>query len=74
VAERIARATGLAGRIHELKTRTARTDRHPFFTLRYAKLASQILLPALYPADAPCLVRKAAIWHAYAARHGIAPR
>ena len=74
IAERIARATGLASKVQEVRRRIARPDRRPFFTLRYGKRASLILLPSLYPPGSPCLVRKRAIWHAYASRHGIVPR
>jgi len=74
IAERIARATGLASKVQEVRRRIARPDRRPYFTLRYGKRASLILLPSLYPPGSPCLVRKRAIWHAYASRHGIVPR
>jgi hypothetical protein len=30
-----------------------------------------VLLPLLYPATAPCLERKRAIWLDYARRHGV---
>ena len=74
IAERIARATGLASKVQEVRRRIARPDRRPYFTLRYGKRASLILLPSLYPPGSPCLVRKRAIWRAYASRHGIVPR
>jgi hypothetical protein len=66
---RIAKATGLSGYLIEVKTRKPDPKRHPFFHLRYGKRASVVLLPLLYPAEAPCLERKRAIWLGYAVRH-----
>jgi len=64
--------TGQMGNLAEMKTRIPRPNRHPFFELRYGKRSSLVLLPLIYPADAPCLERKRAIWLDYADRHGIA--
>jgi hypothetical protein len=63
----LGRALDLKGSIQEATT----TAGNPYFELRYAKVASSILLPLLYPTDAPCLERKRQIWHAYASRHGL---
>lgn len=55
--------------------RAARGTRHDCFTLRYGKVASHRLLPALYrDADAPRLARKWRVWASYARRHGLQPR
>ena len=48
------------------------TSGNPYFQLRYGKAASSRILSLLYPAGAPCLERKRAIWDAYVSRHGIA--
>jgi hypothetical protein len=64
----------LLGRVLALKGSLQETTTiagNPYFELRYAKAASSILLPLLYPTGAPCLERKRAIWHAYASRHGL---
>jgi hypothetical protein len=68
---RIANATGQVGTVGEVKTKEPRPNRHPFFDLEYGKRSSLILLPLLYPAAAPCLERKRAIWFSYALRHGL---
>jgi hypothetical protein len=67
--ERIARTIGLEGYLIEVTRRIPDPTRHPFFHLRYGKRASLVLLPLLYPAEAPCLERKRAIWLGYAVRH-----
>ena len=64
--EVLARVLNLKGSIHETTTSAG----NPYFELRYAKVASTILLPLLYPLGAPCLERKRDIWEAYVARHG----
>jgi hypothetical protein len=66
---RLASTTGQFGVISELKRKNPIPKRHPFFELRYAKLSSLVLLPLLYPTDAPCLERKRAIWLNYRERH-----
>ena len=63
----LGRVLNLKGSVQETMT----TAGNPYFALRYAKAASSILLPLLYPADAPCLERKRKVWHAYASRHGL---
>jgi hypothetical protein len=63
----LSRVLNLTGSVQETTT----TAGNPYFELRYAKAASSILLPLLYPIDAPCLERKRRIWHAYASRHGL---
>jgi hypothetical protein len=64
----LAHLLNLKGSVQESTT----TAGNPYFELRYAKAASSILLPLLYPPGAPCLERKREIWHAYASRHGLA--
>lgn len=54
-----------------LRQEPLRPGRHPFFTLKYGNRASTRLLPLLYPAGAPCLERKRAIWLDYASRHAL---
>ena len=55
--------------------RAARGRKHDCFTLRYGKVASQRLLPALYfDTRAPRLERKWRVWADYADRHGLDPR
>lgn len=68
---RLANTTGQVGTISEVKTKEPRPNRHPFFELEYGKRSSLVLLPLLYPAAAPCLERKRAIWFSYALRHGV---
>jgi len=52
--------------------RSARGRRHDCFTLRYGKVASHRLLPALYlDTRAPRLERKWQVWADYADRHGL---
>jgi hypothetical protein len=63
----LSHALDLEGSVQEATT----TAGNPYFELRYAKAASSILLPLLYPTGAPCLERKRQIWHAYASRHAI---
>ena len=63
--------TGQMGNLTEMKTKIPRPNRHPFFELRYGKRSSLVLLPLIYPADAPCLERKRAIWLNYAGRHAL---
>ena len=54
--------------------RSARGRKHDCFTLRYGKIASHRLLPALYlETRGPRLERKWRIWADYADRHGIDP-
>ncbi len=72
LADRLTWSVGVRGALAEQRSKTPRVGRHPFFALRYGKRASCVLLPLLYPADAPCLERKRATWYAYAMRHGIA--
>jgi hypothetical protein len=74
IASRVESATGLRGYLQEVRRRNPEPMRHPFFHLRYGKRGSLVLLPLIYPANAPCLERKRAIWLAYAARHAIAVR
>jgi len=62
------RVLEIKGSIQETTTSAG----NPYFELRYAKAASSILLPLLYPAGAPCLERKRDIWYAYVSRHGSA--
>jgi hypothetical protein len=64
----LGRVLDLKGSVQETTTRAG----NPYFELRYAKAASTILLPLLYPTGAPCLERKREIWHGYASRHGLA--
>jgi hypothetical protein len=66
----IAGATGQIGTIGEVKRKEPLPNRHPFYELEYAKRSSIVLLPLLYPPNAPCLERKRAIWDDYAKRHG----
>jgi len=66
---RLASATGRVGTIDEMRTNQPRPNRHPFYELEYGKRSSLVLLPLLYPADAPCLERKRAIWSSYVHRH-----
>ncbi|HEX9484938.1 MAG TPA: LAGLIDADG family homing endonuclease [Gemmatimonadaceae bacterium] len=55
--------------------RAARGGRHDCYTLRYSKVASHRLLPALYrETRAPRLTRKWRVWASYARRHGLQPR
>ena len=64
---------GVLGRVLNLKgsvQETTTTAGNPYFELRYAKAASSILLPLLYPTGAPCLERKREIWNTYVSRHG----
>jgi hypothetical protein len=61
----LARLLGLKGSIQKSITSAG----NPYFELRYGKAASSTLRPLLFPDGAPCLGRKRAIWHAYAARH-----
>lgn len=68
---RLYAATGQTGYLQELRLKKRLPNRHPFFELRYGKRSSLVLLPLRYPATAPCLERKRAIWHAYALRHGV---
>ncbi len=64
---RLAAALGIDGLII---TRAARGQRHACFTLRYGKLASHRLLPALYAGTAaPRLTRKWRVWAGYMERH-----
>lgn len=63
--------TGFRATVAELRRKASQTKRHPYFGLRYGKRASHQLLPLLYPAGAPCLERKRAIWHDYAERHAL---
>jgi hypothetical protein len=70
--EHIAWLRRVLGRVLDLKgsvQETTTTAGNPYFALRYAKAASSVLLPLLYPTGAPCLERKRAIWYAYASRH-----
>ena len=63
---RVRAVTGLHGRIGEATRRVPDATRHPYYQLRYGKLASHALLPLLYPSyDVPCLERKRAIWVRY---------
>jgi len=64
-------ATAVPGNLSQVKYKNPLPNRHPFFELRYGKRGSLVLLPLLYPADAPCLERKRAIWLAYAQHHGL---
>lgn len=64
----LSRVLHLKGSVYETTTSAG----NPYFELRYAKRASSILLPLLYPTGAPCLERKRAIWDAYASRHAAA--
>jgi len=68
---RIHATTGVTGNLSQVKYKHPLPNRHPFFELRYGKRGSLVLLPLLYPAEAPCLERKRAIWLAYAQRHGL---
>jgi hypothetical protein len=68
---RLGEATGQTGYLSQLKLKHPLPNRHPFFELRFGKRSSSVLLPLLYPAAAPCLERKRAIWVAYAQRHGV---
>lgn len=68
---RIFAASGHAGNLSQVKYKNPLPNRHPFFELRYGKRSSLVLLPRLYPAGAPCLERKRAIWLDYAQRHGV---
>ena len=63
--------TGQTGYLSQLRRKQPLPNRHPFFELRYGKRSSLVLLPLLYPAEAPCLERKRAIWLAYAGRHAV---
>lgn len=63
--------TGVLGNLSQVKYKNPLPNRHPFFELRYGKRGSLVLLPLLYPAEAPCLERKRAIWLAYAQHHGL---
>jgi hypothetical protein len=67
----IARVTGRVGTISEVKVKDPPPNRHPFYELEYGKRSSVVLLPLLYPPNAPCLERKRAIWVDYARRHSI---
>jgi len=67
----LVRATGQAGTVAEVKRKKRNPSRHPFYELEYGKRSSLVLLPLLYPPNAPCLERKRAIWVDYAKRHGI---
>ncbi|HAF09657.1 MAG TPA: hypothetical protein DCK98_06190 [Chloroflexi bacterium] len=65
--ERLKMSLGIDGLII---TRTARGRRHACYTLRYGKLASHRLLPALYrDRTAPRLGRKWRVWARYVSRH-----
>jgi hypothetical protein len=65
--EHIRSALGVDGLII---TRAARDGRHDCYTLRYGKLASHVLLHALYrDQDAPRLTRKWLVWEHYLSRH-----
>ncbi len=66
---RIWQATAVRGYLQQVRGRVPDPARHPFFELRYGKRGSMILLPLIYPAGAPCLERKRAVWWAYLARH-----
>ena len=66
---RILSATGISGYLQQIRRRNPDPTRHAFFQLRYGKRASVVLLPLIYPPNAPCLERKRAIWLDYAARH-----
>lgn len=68
---RIHAATAQMGNLSLVKHKNPLPNRHPFFELRYGKRSSLLLLPLLYPDEAPCLERKRAIWLSYAQRHGI---
>ncbi len=64
---RLAAALGIDGLII---TRAARGRKHACYTLRYGKLASHRLLPALYAEpSAPRLTRKWLVWATYVERH-----
>lgn len=71
ISARICAMTGLVGYLIEVTRRVPDPTRKPFFHLRYAKRASHVLLPLLYPSAAPCLERKREIWVRYAARHDL---
>jgi len=71
VQSEIAQATGQLGTIAEVKRKNPLPNRHPFYELEYGKRSSIVLLPLIYPANAPCLERKRAIWVDYANRHNL---
>jgi hypothetical protein len=71
---RLLSLTGRVGNLAELRTVEPRANRHPFFALRYGKRSSLVLLPLIYPPDAPCLERKRAVWLDYARRHDLPVR
>ena len=68
---RLCALTAQHGNLSELKLKEPLPNRHPFFELRYGKRSSLVLLPLLYPREAPCLERKRAIWLDYAHRHSL---
>lgn len=70
IASRVEASTALRGYLQESRMTRPDATRQPFFTLRYGKRASLVLLPLLYPFGAPCLERKRGIWLDYASRHG----
>lgn len=61
----LGRLLHLQGSVQETTTSAG----NPYFELRYAKAASSVLLPLLYPTGAPCLERKRKIWDEYTSRH-----
>jgi hypothetical protein len=70
--ERLLTVAGVDGAVCASRPSDKRRNRSVMYQLRYAKRASTVLLPLLYPrADAPCLARKRAIWYDYASRHGL---
>jgi hypothetical protein len=71
LAAALARLVGVDG---SLSQAPPRERRHDFWHLRYGKRASLVLLPLLYPTNAPCLERKRAVWLDYASRHDIGLR
>jgi hypothetical protein len=68
--DRLGNATRQIGVLSELKRSETRSNRRPFFLLRFGKRSSCVLLPLIYPRQAPCLSRKRAIWLDYDRRHG----
>ena len=65
--EHLMRSLGVDGLI---VTRAARGRKHACYTLRYGKIASHRLLPALYQdSAAPRLARKWRVWARYVRRH-----
>lgn len=68
---RIRDATGHLGVLSELKVTETRPNRKPFYLLRFGKRSSLVLLPLIYPVNAPCLERKRATWTEYQRRHHV---